>query len=153
MISVRRKFPGPDAGDLDTFLGISSVLTGFSRLDLEGTGMVRTYYETFARGTPGMTTAAFFALARTVLSRDSHAAIDEGVRRQIITDPTFGPLSQSLIKLWYYATWSSNIVSAKAYVEGLVWPAIGTHPRGAKQPGFGTWALPPPGPPSRDGEK
>jgi hypothetical protein len=28
-------------------------------------------------------------------------------------------------------------------VEGLVWDAIGSHPQGAKQPGYASWALPP----------
>jgi len=36
------------------------------------------------------------------------------------------------------------IVSAESYVNGLVWPAIGSHPMGAKQEGFGTWAFKPP---------
>ena len=35
-----------------------------------------------------------------------------------------------------------HVVSAAAYREGLVWPAAGTHPMSAKQPGFGTWAKP-----------
>ncbi|HYO83919.1 MAG TPA: hypothetical protein VES20_21125, partial [Bryobacteraceae bacterium] len=35
------------------------------------------------------------------------------------------------------------MVSAAAYTEGLLWPAIGANPPGAKGPGYGSWALPP----------
>jgi hypothetical protein len=34
-------------------------------------------------------------------------------------------------------------VSANAYTEGLIWPAIGANPSGAKAPGYGSWADPP----------
>ncbi|MFF3503602.1 hypothetical protein [Streptomyces sp. NPDC003247] len=36
-----------------------------------------------------------------------------------------------------------HVVSAQGYREGLVWAAAGTHPMGAKAPGFGSWAEPP----------
>lgn len=35
------------------------------------------------------------------------------------------------------------VVSPAAYTEGLLWPAIGAHPMGAKAPGYGSWAEPP----------
>ncbi len=35
------------------------------------------------------------------------------------------------------------VVSPDAYTEGLLWPAIGAHPTGAKAPGYGSWANPP----------
>ncbi|NNH33825.1 hypothetical protein C9413_32005, partial [Rhizobium sp. SEMIA 4085] len=35
------------------------------------------------------------------------------------------------------------VVSPDAYIEGLLWKAIGAHPAGAKGPGFGSWAFPP----------
>ena len=34
----------------------------------------------------------------------------------------------------------AQVASAAAFREGLVWPAIGAHPIGAKPPGFGSWA-------------
>jgi hypothetical protein len=38
---------------------------------------------------------------------------------------------------------TAGVPSAGAFREGLVWPAIGAHPTGAKAPGFGSWATPP----------
>jgi hypothetical protein len=143
--------PAHDA-DRATFVAISSVLTGFAPLDLEGTGMVSTYLSTLHREVDLATRTAFFVLARSILERGSEAAIDAGVRDELLPSATLGPVARGLIKLWYYATWPpasgpGKIVSAQGYVEGLVWPAIGTHPRGAKQPGFATWSFPPPDPP------
>jgi hypothetical protein len=69
-------------------------------------------------------------------------------------------MARNIIKMWYTGNWAQlpqawrnqhgagardvdHVISSQAYQEGLVWRAIGTHPQGAKQPGFGTWALPP----------
>ena len=77
-------------------------------------------------------------------------------------------VARTLIQLWYNGTWSplsvgwytanaaripnppdlanlgsTYVVSAQSYIESLVWTAANTHPMGAKQPGFGTWAEPP----------
>ena len=35
------------------------------------------------------------------------------------------------------------VVSADAYQAGLAWGLAGAHPQGARQPGYGSWALPP----------
>ena len=70
-------------------------------------------------------------------------------------------VARALTYLWYTGAWprlareahgqlggdKANvefIVSPEAYTEGLVWRTFGGHPAGAKAPGFGTWALPPP---------
>lgn len=37
----------------------------------------------------------------------------------------------------------TSTVSAASYQEGLLWPAIGANPPGAKAPGYGSWAAPP----------
>jgi hypothetical protein len=50
-----------------------------------------------------------------------------------------------MVKMWYLGSWLGQVVSADAYKEGLVWPAIGTHPPAAKQPGYASWSLPPDG--------
>ena len=58
--------------------------------------------------------------------------------------------------VWYSGQWQPALVveeskslqtarniSPEAYIQGLVWAAANTHPPGAKQPGYGSWALPP----------
>ena len=37
----------------------------------------------------------------------------------------------------------TSTVTAASYQEGLLWPAIGANPPGAKAPGYGSWAQPP----------
>jgi hypothetical protein len=82
------------------------------------------------------------------------------VKEQLFEDPDYGPIARNLTALWYTGQWSqlpaewrnaqgawandtTYVVSPSAYVEGLVWKAMGTHPKAAKQPGYGSWALPP----------
>jgi hypothetical protein len=88
------------------------------------------------------------------------AVREASVRREILGDERLGPIARAILKLWYYGTWyalpeawhqkygpapddMTFVVSATAYVEGLLWRAIGAHPAGAKAPGFGSWAQPP----------
>jgi hypothetical protein len=82
------------------------------------------------------------------------------VRTTILGNELLGDVARALIKLWYSGTWfelssawterfgpraanTTFVVSPDAYVEGLLWKAIGAHPAGAKGPGFGSWAFPP----------
>jgi hypothetical protein len=86
--------------------------------------------------------------------------LEENLRREIFGDEKLGPIARNIIKLWYIGTWYqlpyawtqtfgalekdvTFVVSPAAYVEGLLWPAIGSHPPGAKAPGYGSWSLPP----------
>jgi hypothetical protein len=45
--------------------------------------------------------------------------------------------------MWYNGNWGQNVVSGQAYIQGLIWDAAEAHPPGAKQPGYGSWAIPP----------
>lgn len=82
------------------------------------------------------------------------------MRRSRSSRSALGPVARNVILLWYTGNWNelpqgwrdaygvsvadvSAVVSAEAYQEGLMWVAGGTHPQGAKEPGFGTWAEPP----------
>ena len=66
----------------------------------------------------------------------------------------------NLAVLWYTGGWvqlpadwrqrhgassldSERLLSARSWTEGLMWPAIGAHPTGAKAPGFASWVGPP----------
>jgi hypothetical protein len=83
----------------------------------------------------------------------------------ILDDPRLGPVARNVILLWYCGTWTAlsdawhaaygaspldatRVVSAQAYQGGLQWVAAGAHPAGAREQGFGAWAMPPqPSPP------
>jgi hypothetical protein len=149
---------------LELFLSFSATLTGFGAAELWATGMVRTYYALL----PSIVGDRIFGelLSRWrdtyIRGEGDEPLLDELVTTQILDDPKFGPLARNLAALWYLGMWNqlpaewrnvhgawandvTNVVSPKSYAEGLVWKAIHTHPPAAKQPGYGSWALPPEG--------
>lgn len=160
--------PATDAPPLDhavdkrrmsAFLALSSVLTGFSRFDLKGTGVAQEYLATLWRIVPEPAQELLDAW-QSIEQAPPPGGVEEGVRTRILDDPRLGPVAQNVITMWYTGLWVplpdawhyaygtpradvSHVVSALAYQESLVWKAAGTHPMGARQPGFGTWALPP----------
>ncbi len=131
----------------DRFVELSALLTGFEPAELESTGMVRPYL------------ALLTELVGDEIVGELLAASTDEIAH-LWKHPCHGPLCRNLIVLWYLGQWDqlpmewrtaygahpddvSRIVSAEAYKEGLVWPVMGSHPPGAKQPGYGSWALPP----------
>lgn len=133
-------------GDFDDFMGLSVALTGFNRVELEGTGVGDQYFGKAVAEAGASTMDELLAAWRKAARSGSP---DEGVRRLILSSPSLGPLARNVIKMWYLGVWedgSNEIpVSAEAYTQGLVWDAIGAHTQGAKQQGFGAWALEPRG--------
>jgi hypothetical protein len=149
-----RKPPGFDA-----FLGLSAALTGFSVFELQGTGVGGQYLATLRRIVPSAT-RDLLAAWRAIEQAPPAEGVDQAVRARILDDPRLGPVARNVITLWYTGSWAqmpdawryangasradvAHMVSALAYQESLVWKAAGTHPMGANEPGFGTWALPP----------
>jgi hypothetical protein len=154
---------GPtDAGRLDRFLAFSSAATAFTVFDLYGTGMAADYLAVVDRVVGAAVTDQLLdAHDRvTAAAGSTPVSTDDLIRREILSDPTLGPVARNIVKMWYVGTWyalpaawteangarpadTTFTVSATAYVEGLLWPAIGANPPGAKPPGFGTWVGPP----------
>jgi hypothetical protein len=110
--------------DFDAFLAASARLTGFDPPALLGTGCAEAYWETVRADAPEP------AVEALLKGEES-------------------PADAAVIELWYLGVWrglmgtDNRVVSPRAYREGLVWTAIGAHPMGAKQQGYGAWALPP----------
>jgi hypothetical protein len=146
---------------LDAFLSFSSFATAFTEFELLGTGMGELYLKTVVDvvGDPilGELLDAFGHLP-------ADAARSDAFRTNIIEHEQRGPVARNIIKLWYIGTWyalpqswvdsfrngrvdADCIPSPFAYVEGLLWPAIGAHPPGAKPGGYGSWVTPPVIPP------
>jgi hypothetical protein len=151
-----------DRNPPDDFLALSVALTGYDRVDLLGTGMVRPYYDELVSIVGEAVAGELLGAAVSSLRRAGGDAkeLQEEVRRTILDDAKLGPVARNVIKMWYLGNWyqlprawreahgahardTDHVVSAAAYQEGLVWRAIGSHPPGAKQPGFGTWSQPP----------
>jgi hypothetical protein len=146
---------------IERFLAFSAEVTAFSRFELLGTGQAEAYLE-----------AADDVVGSSIVDRllDSYdeaaAAVDDAstlaelLRRDVFSDPQLGPVARNIVKMWFLGIWyelprawteaygarekhATFMVSAAAYTEGLVWPAIGANPPGAKAPGYGSWARPP----------
>lgn len=144
------------------FIALSSALTGFTSFELLGTGQSESYLGTMERvaGTDNVIALlAAFQTAETASAGDGDT-LDRTLRRLILSDDRLGPIARTLLKLWYVGTcyrlpraWhdayggapqaADFVVSPTAYTEGLLWPAIGANPPGAKPFGYGMWAMPP----------
>lgn len=139
-------------GAFEDFVQVSVALTGFSKAELDSTGLVKTYFEEMA-----------LTVGRPI--RDDYlaaAVTDPGLT---LSDPKWKPMAQNVIRLWYLGQWKAlpggwaqshfdakvlegfnefgkdvdRVISTLSYQEGLVWRAIGVNPPGAKQPGFASW--------------
>ncbi len=150
-----------DKEKFDNFLLLSSKLTGFPKLDLLGTGLALDYYDLVKSIIGDIILDQMYNAGIEIFSRDHEVTLEkEYIRDKILSDSKFGPVSRSMIKLWYLGQWdplpavwraefgshtedTGRIISSESYQEGLVWVAIAAHPMGAKQPGFGSWTQPP----------
>lgn len=148
---------------LDAFVAISAVLTGYDRAELYATGCAEDYWHQFRQVTPERILAEFLAPGPALEAAPAKGpeGVECKVREIYLSSDKLGPLARSLIQLWYLGQWTplpqawqrtfgasrfdvTRIISTRAYKEGLVWDAIGAHPMGAKQQGFGAWAADPP---------
>jgi len=152
-----RILPRPDHGD--AFGALSAALTGFSVLELAGTGVGDRYLAFLARVFPDVLPDLLAAWSE--VERKPPGEIDAALRARILDDAKLGPFARQILELWYTATWTpmpaawnsaygdhhdgfDAELTAAAYPEGLMWRAgVGTHPTAARPGGFGTWAFRP----------
>jgi hypothetical protein len=149
------------APPLDDFLALSVDLTAFGQVDLLGTGLAHEYYEKVRTACgDDIVTDLLAAYREARAGADDAAGLDRSLRHLIFSDERLGPVARNVIKLWFAGTWyglppewtdsfgaraagQTSTVTAASYQEGLLWPAIGANPPGAKAPGYGSWARPP----------
>ena len=146
---------------LDDFIDLSEAITGFSAVRLRGTGQAEEYRATVedVAGTDVLD-ALLDVWARVREEADRGGDLDDLLRRDVFGDPRLGPIARNVIKMWYVGTWyllpkewsdfygarerdATFTVSPTAYTEGLLWPAMGANPPGAKAPGYASWTGPP----------
>lgn len=133
-----RPIPPPPHDDHAAFLSLSVVLTGFSEVELLGTGVAEIYHGYLEQEAA----APLHALLEVwgTLAPDDAAALETRIMR----DADLAPFAQAIIVLWYTATWmfvaSKPVLFGIAFAEGLVWKLGDLHPTAAKPPGFGSWA-------------
>lgn len=128
----------------DVFISISEALTGFSEDELLSTGLSQVYYEAILKSLEAATFAEFLNISKEILeSSYSENQLNDTITSKLIATPDMNDIAGKVITLWYLGTWDGAYVSPTSYTEGLVWKAMGSHPPGAKQPGFKSWSIPP----------
>lgn len=132
---------------LQQFIDLSSLLTGFDRFELLGTGQAAFYYEWVQQHAAENLVTLLATYSELPTATEQHSSF---VETQLLASKKLSTLVRSIIKLWYLGQWYSpdnpndtQIPSANSYQQGLVWNAIHAHPQGAKQQGFGAWSEPP----------
>jgi len=149
------------------FLFMSVDLTAFGETDLLGTGLAHQYLAKVRAACGDEVVTALLdahreARADAVGNNGSYdkCLLDRALRHRIFGDERLGPVARNVIKLWYAGMWyglppewtdlygaqpaaETSTVAGASYQEGLLWPAIGANPPGAKAPGYGSWAQPP----------
>lgn len=147
---------------LGRFLDLSAEMTGFTVFDLRGTGLAECYLSTVERIVGAPLVEQLLTLYEGIPGSPGQPspARTEQIRKTLLGEEKLGPIARNLIKLWYIGIWfelprewnerfgaipqnTSFMVSALAYIEGLLWPAVRAHPPGAKAPGYGSWSDPP----------
>ncbi|RLU82995.1 hypothetical protein CTZ27_28830 [Streptomyces griseocarneus] len=143
--------PASSHPEFQGFVDLSVRLTGFDAYDLHATGMVRLYHDT-----------VLDQLGREAVGRFLAAVEAAGGDPDRLADEEARDIARAITHLWYLGVWpqlsravhtalgreranAAFTASPEAYTEGLVWRTFHGHPAGAKPPGFGTWAAPPPG--------
>ncbi|MCW2539393.1 MAG: hypothetical protein JWN95_1118 [Frankiales bacterium] len=135
----------------DLFIDLSVELTGYSRVQLLGTGMSERYLQALDEVLPDGMVDEFLATS---------AALPTMTIDAILRSETWGPVTRNIMILWYCGRWtalpdswravhgtrpadSNHVISADSYQAGLQWVAAGAHPAGARQQGFGAWTVAP----------
>lgn len=163
--SFKKSILGTNTSDKRrAFLILSSELTGYSGLELEGTALVDSHQQLVSDVLGPQLTSEFYGLAEPIVNGP-----DADFRQQKIRDTflpsKFWPVLSSLITLWYTGTWTqlpdswyaaaglpvpgpkdagrTHTPSGLAYIEQLSYRAAEAHTPGAKPTGFGSWSVEP----------
>jgi len=135
--------------ELKFFVQLSCELTGFSEVELFGTGQVPAYFKIitdYLDRNKEKLDALFSGLTNASASEENTAYL----RALLNEQGRAAKVAATLIKLWYLGQWydpenpnETMIPSSQSYANGLVWTAIQAHPQGAKQQGYAAWSVPP----------
>jgi hypothetical protein len=128
--------------DMETFIKISVHLTGFSDIELLGTGMTSVYFNVLRNHNQVDVFEAFLTKSRQIIESSDH--IKNDISSELMPVFLYNGMAQNLITLWYTGSMmNGKIVSSQAYIQGLIWNTASAHPPGAKQQGYGSWSKAP----------
>jgi hypothetical protein len=155
--------------DMMEFLVLSAALTGVSiqtlapEIEIEKTEILNSKPEVdpiniknayFRWITSHDPTPSFGKLLQ--IARDNRRSPDDIIRKVSASDDNTKFLARSTVLLWYLGAWYEpadlknkvdsprrQVVSSKAYTQGLVWQISGAHPMGYSNLQFGYWSRDP----------
>lgn len=128
-----------------TFLSISICLTGFSEIELMSTGKLDTYFNVMIDQSNLSVAEAFLTEAAALLKKykDDPDQLQDAINNNLMPDSMYSGIAKNIIRMWYLGNWGNTVIAPQTYTQGLLWGVIGTHPPGAKQPGYASWAQAP----------
>ena len=141
---------------------MSAALTGFLssvlKPKLDPVGLARTYYE-FALQQVGSQMSDLLNAFRKIQTEPPQKIADTLLETEKPNDKVSSQalLAQSIVALWYLGAWyvpgvqggfgfpptPLQVVSSEAYINGLVWKVMQSHPMGFSALTFGYWSKPP----------
>lgn len=152
--------------NMDNFIGLSAVLTGFSTEilapGLDVVDIKSEYLPFFTKtvteesGNANLVNNIFQEFASLKNSGLSDQQIGEAML-SLSNGDQFVLACRKLIFMWYSGAWPtiipaagdkpastvSNLISAKSYTAGLAWQVMQSHPMGDSNYRYGYWATPP----------
>ncbi|HZT59822.1 MAG TPA: hypothetical protein VFA21_14520 [Pyrinomonadaceae bacterium] len=145
--------------DLDNFVGLSAILTGFSASDLNPPlspqPVAVEYLRTLKSKVDAALVSQLLTTYQTIAAQFPSDEQPAEVQSQILADPQMGPVARNVIRMWYLSIWydgytgtvtgfsPGTVVSSNAYTKGLAWEAMQAHPMGYSEMHYGYWAEPP----------
>ncbi len=148
---------------MDSFIGLSAVLTGFSKEklapELDPVDIKSQYLAIWCDKTDTQTPTLSDKILATyaALAAETPPLSDQQIGEKMLADANgdaFVLACRQLIYLWYMGAWPSFVdndsetgqgtvystVSAEAYSAGLVWQVMQAHPMGDSNERYGYWA-------------
>src|SRR5947209_20340019 len=99
--------------DLDNFVGLSAILTGFSADDLNPQfspqPVAVEYLQTLQAKVAAPLVTQLLTTYQTIAAQFPAAEQPAQVQVQILTDPQMGPVARNIIRMWYLSIWYDEI--------------------------------------------
>lgn len=139
---------------VDIFVGMSAALTGFQssvlRPDLDPIGLSTTYYNFVNSRFPGLL-SELLGMYQVNAGKPAQEIADLLLETKAISPSAMAKLAQSIVRMWYLGSWytmgtadQEQVISQQAYIGGLTWKAMQSHPMGYSEFTFGYWSSAPP---------
>ncbi len=151
----------------DTFLAFCSEITGYSAVELEGTGLVDTYHQLLLKVLGEALSENLGLLVSDVLSQPAGSdARRKAYQSSLMAPSLFQPVVANLIQLWYLGVWTrlpdtwygavgrpipgaadagnTHVPCITAYTNQLSYRSAFTNAPGSNPLGFASWSYPPP---------